>query len=277
VSWKGTLAALIAAVLAAAPVRAWSPQEEPVTLWVLPLDNPGADPTLDDLARAVSDLLQVAFARLSACAVVDRAHLSALLSEQSLSAAELARPDSRRSIARLLGARWMCQGSLARRGARLWIAVHVIELESTRVLASQQIEADPAELAPRLSELAEGLVRAVLARPCGGEGAVDSAPAANLGFLRGLSHYYAGQYHRALAEFLRSGATPELADGSALWRANCYLALAQPEHAFLELARLRRRATHVLDPAELDERLERCRRQLTSDELRTCEWILSGG
>jgi len=272
VSWRSTcLAALLVVGLAGAPAA--GAEVGAPTLWVLPFDNIGGDPALDDLARAVSELLTVTFSRSSECAVVERDRLAAVLAEQSLSSAGVLEPGTRRTVGRLLGARWMLHGSLARRGTRLWIAAHVTELESTRILTSEQIEAEPAELAPMLSELAARLMRALLARPSS-PGALDPAPAANLHFLRGLGQYYSGQHHRALAEFLRAGAEPGLADSAALWRANCYLDLQEFAHAFLELARLRGRGTLALDPHDLEQRLERCRRELSADELRTCEALL---
>lgn len=268
------LAALLAASPAGAP-SASGMQAEAVTLWVLPFENLGRDPALDDLARAVTDLLTLAFAGTSECAVVERERLAAVLAEHSLAAAGLSEPGTRRTVGRLLGARWMLHGSLARRGTKLRIAAHVTEVESTRILASEQMEAEPAELAPMLDELAGSLLSVLRSRPGGAApGRLDPTPVANLHFLRGLSHYYSGLQHRALAEFLRAGAEPALADLSALWRANCYLSLSKFEHAFLELAPLQHRGTNALDPAALHERLERCRRELSADELQTCEWLL---
>lgn len=272
-SWKAAcLAALIAAGRAGAPAGG-EPREEAVTLWVLPFENLGGDPALDDLARAVSELLTLSFAR-SEYAVVERERLAAVLAEQSLASAGLSEPGTRRTVGRLLGARWMLHGSLARRGTKLWIAAHVTELESTRILASEQMEAEPAELASMLGELAGRLLHATRARLGGTTEKLDPTPEANLHFLRGLSHYYSGQHHRALAEFLRSGAEPGLADSSALWRANCYLGLEKYAHAFLELVRLQRRSTNTLDPAALQERIEHCRRALSAEELRDCENLL---
>ncbi len=250
-------------------------QEEPVTLWVLPLDNRSGDPALDDLARALSDLLTLAFACSSDCAVVDREHLAAVLEEQSLPAAGLAEPGTRRALGRLLGARWILHGSLARRGTKLWIATHLTELESTRILASEQVEADPSQLAQMLPDLAGKLLRAVRITHGGGAAQeIDLAPVANLHFLRGLGHYYSGQYHRALAEFLRSAAEPGLAGPSALWRANCYLGLEKYEHAFLELTRLRAEGSHQLDPEVLKDRIERCRKNLSAEDIDACERLL---
>lgn len=274
------LAASLACGLAGASATRGA-QEEAVTLWVLPLENPARDRELDDLARAVTDLLSITLARAEECALVERERLDAVLSEQSLALAGLADPGTRRRVGGLLGARWVLHGSLARHAERLWIAAHVTEVESTRILASEQFEAEPAELAARLDELAAGLVRALRARAgvvvethTVAPAELDPTPAASLRFLRGLGHYYSGLPHRALAEFLHAGCEAGLADSAAVWRANCYLALRESGHAFLELARLRRRGTGALDPAALDERIERCRRMLSPEELRLCELLL---
>jgi hypothetical protein len=210
--------------------------------------------------------------------VVERERLASLLAEQSLTATSLSEPGTRRALGKLLGARWMLHGSLARRGAKLWIAVHVTEVASTRVLASGEIEAEPSDLARELAELTAKLVRALPAsHGAVAPGELDPTPVASLHLLRGLGAYYSGEHHRALAEFLRAGAEPALADTAALWRARTYLALAEPAHAYLELARLERRGTHALDRRDLEERLARCRSSLSADELRTCEALLAAG
>jgi TolB-like protein len=265
---------------ASVPVRA-AAQGDPVTVCVLPLDVGGADPALSDLAGALSELLALAFARSDECALVDRARLAALLAEQSLASA-LAEDGARRTLGRLLGARWLVHGTLARRGTRLWIAVHVTDVESTRVLASQQVEADPGALEQALPELVAGLMRALRAPRGGPAQELDPTPLASLHFLRGLSHATSGQHERALAEFLRSGAEPALAAASALWRANCYLALERHAHAYLELARLTAApgeggvpAAPAVDPRVLDQKLALCRAALPADELRTCERLLA--
>jgi TolB-like protein len=268
-----TLALLLVAFLGAA--RGARAQAEPPTLWVLPLESLADDPELDELALALSDLLALSFARSRDCAVVERARLAALLAEQSLPAAGLDEPGTRRGLGRLLGARWMLHGSLARRGTRLWIAAHVTDVESTLVLASEQFEAEPAELAPRLVELTAKLRCALRSGAGAAVGAeLDPTPATTLHFLRGLAQHHAGRYHAALAEFLRAGGEPALVDLCASWRANAFLGLEEFGHAYLELARLQRRGTEALDPRSLDERLERCRRELSADELRTCETLL---
>jgi TolB-like protein len=282
VSWRSACSAFLLAVgLAGAPAARAQHSghgDEAATLWVLPLESLGPDPALADLARAVMDLLVVGFSRSDTFAVVERERLASLLAEQSLTAASLAEPGTRRTLGKLLGARWMLHGSLARRGTRLRIAVHVSEVASTRVLASAEIEVEPPDLARGLSELTAKLVRAL----SGSQGTVapgelDPTPVASLHFLRGLGAHYSGEHHLALAEFLRAGAEPALADTAALWRARTYLALAEPAHAYLELARLERRGTHALDRRDLEERLARCRSSLSAEELRTCEALLAAG
>ena len=258
------IAALATVLLCGSPSA--QPGEEAVSVWILPFDHAGDGG--DELGATIADLLTLSFSRSPRYAVVDRQALAEILAERSVAAAGLARPGV--GAEKLLWARRMLHGTVSRRGSSLLITAHVTDVESTRILVSAQVSGEAAALACLVQELTAELMSAPRVADGGSRpGEADPAPAANLHFLRGLSHYHARQYHRALAEFLRSGADPEARALSALWRANCYIATERHAHAFLELLRLRREGLGRVSPDDLQRLLDECREHLSADEIRT--------
>jgi len=238
---------------------------EPVSVWIVPFDVvggvPGDEGPPDELGVTIADLLTASLSRSPDYAVVDRQALAEVLAERSQTGG---------GFSRLVWARWMLHGTVTRRGDSLGITAHVTDVASTRILGSAQVSGERGELSRIVQALASELreiPRSADHRT--GPGETDSAPVANLHFMRGLSRYHAGQYHRALAEFIRSGADPALGDLSSLWRANCYLAAQRHDHAFLELSRLRRGGAGRVSPDDLQRLLDECLLHLSAEEVRT--------
>ena len=234
---------------------------EPVSVWIVPFDVLGDEVSRDEPGVTLADLLTVALSRWPEYAVVDRRVLAEVLAERS---------ETGGAPGQLVWARWMLHGTVTRRGDALGITAHVTDVASTRILGSARVSG-AADTLPRMVQALTAELRAVLqgaARPAGA-GEADAAPAANLHFMRGLSRFHAGQYHRALAEFIRSGAEPEVEQLSSLWRANCYLATKRYDHAFLELSRLRREGPGRVKSDDLQRLLEECLQHLSPGEVRT--------
>jgi hypothetical protein len=203
--------------------------------------------------------------------VVEREHLDRILAEHKLGAAGLVAPARRSGIGRLLGATAMIAGSPAREGRELTVTARVIDVASSRVLASAQVTGSEDRLAETVRELQRKLWIGLGAARWGAIGTrPDPAPLQNLHFLRGLSSYYAGRHHQALAEFMQCG------DGDlpALWRANCYLAREEYDEAYLELIRLKLKGRGTLGAAELEGKLERCRARLAAEDVELCERLV---
>jgi len=263
---------LVAAALAVLAPASAQAAMEPVSVWILPFDvsgdAPGEEGSPDDLGVAFADLLTASLSRSPDHAVVDRGALAEVLAERS---------ETGGVSRRLVWARWMLHGTVTRRGDSLDVTAHVTDVASTRILGSAQASCRGGPGSPELARIVEALTSELTKIPRGAGrrpapdrtvDRTDGAPVANLHFMRGLSRYHAGQYHRALAEFLRSGADPEVEELSGLWRANCYLAAKRYDHAFLELSRLRRRGPGRVDPGDLQRLLEECLRHLSDEEVR---------
>lgn len=237
---------------------------QPISVWILPFDVlgdvPGDEDSPAELGVTIADLLTASLSRSPDYAVVDRRALAEVLAERS---------ETGGGSGKLVWARWMLHGTVTRRGESLGITAHVTDVASTRILGSAQVVGGSSELSRIVQALASEL-RAIprSAERRTGPGATDTAPVANLHFMRGLSRYHAGQTHRALAEFIRSGADPAVEDLSSLWRANCYLAAKWYGQAFLELSRLRRGGSGRVNPDDLRRLLDECLKHLSAEEVR---------
>ena len=236
-------------------------EKEPVSVWIVPFDVPGNETSPNELGVIIADLLTASLSRSPDHAVVDRRALAEVLAERS---------ETGGVSGKLVWARWMLHGTVTRRGESLGITAHITDVASTRILGSAQVYGERGDLSRIVQALTSKLreiPRSADRRTDPGE--TDTAPVANLHFMRGLSHYHAGQYHRALAEFIRSGADSEVEDLSSLWRANCYLAAKRYDHAFLELSRLRRGGSGRASPDDLQRLLNQCEQHLSAEEVRT--------
>ena len=260
---KGTSSCLAAAalILLCGPA---SPQAEvkPVSVWILPFDVLGDEDPPDELGVTIADLLTASLSRSPDYAVVDRRALVEVLAE---------RTERGVGAGKLVWARWMLHGTVTRQGASLGITAHVTDVASARILGSARVFVDSGSL--ELSQMVRALTSQLReisrsAQRRTGPGETDTAPVANLHFMRGLSRYHAGQYHRALAEFIRSGADPEVEDLSCLWRANCYLAAKWYDHAYLELSWLRHLGSGRVNPDDLQRLLDECLLHLSAEEIR---------
>ena len=240
----------------------------PATVWVLPLETAAGIPS--DLGATLADLLTIEIGRSTAHAVVTRTHLTEVLAERSLSAAQAASRHHRQELGHLLGADWILHGTIARHDDALTITTHLTEVRSTRIVASGVATGNLTSLPSSLSRLIASTLPATQLPPQ--TKPRTRTPEADLHFLRGLTHFDAGHYHRALADFLRSSSAPELKHLSTLWQANCYLATETYDQAFLTLLRLRQLASPQLS-LDLSPKLQRCRQHLSPQELSTYELL----
>jgi TolB-like protein len=254
----------VAVVLALAVVPGAAASEQ-VRLWILPFQSPG-DADLEVLAETAPELLTVFFSRPPGVVVVERDHLNRILAEQGLGRNGLAEPSSRRRIGELLGATTMITGSVTRKESELIFTAHATEVGSGRVQASEQVAGAADHLEETLQKLCRKLMESLLteAHDVGWETEPD--PGRSLHFLRGLSFYFAANYHRALGEFIECDRSREPDALVTLWRANCYLAVENYGHALLELTRLEQDGADAVSQAEVERKLGQCLEHLSPDE-----------
>lgn len=264
--------------LAAAGCGASSAGPNAVRFWILPFENAAKDASLSYLSSALPELLTVFVSGTGTYSVVEREHLDRILAEHALSAEGLIAPARRNRIGRLLGATAMITGSYAREGRELIVTASATDVASGRVLASAQVAGSEDRLGETMKELHQELVRGLGDVPPGPkETKADPAPLQNLHFLRGLSFFYAARYHQALAEFIECGRDGKRDGLPGLWRANCYLAREEYDHAYLELIRLKREAPGAVGVAELEGKLDRCLAQLPPGDVQVYDRLVSPG
>jgi TolB-like protein len=258
------MTALFALALAAAVIGG-VPSQPLERLWILPFENQRSDAELAHLEHTLPALLATYVSRSREYAVVDRDDLDRVLAEQSLSLAGLADDDARRGVGGSLGATLIVSGSFRRDGPVLRAAARVVDVASGQVLASAEGEGSEQDLGRLASSLYAEVQRELRARlPEPPPEHLDRAPVSNLHFMKGLGHYFAARYERALAEFL---AGAETTDVFRWWRAKCHLARGRYDQAYLELVQIEDDGGGRIDREELERARRDCRKHLNPDEM----------
>jgi len=249
-----------------------------VRFWILPFENAARHGDLANVSHAATELLTLFVSKAGKHSVVEREHLDRILAEHALSRDGLVAPARRARIGRLLGATAMITGSCAREGKRLLVMAHVTDIASGRVRASARAVGTDDRLAETIQTLYENLVKGLLdSRPAPSESQAEPTPLQNLHFLRGLSYFYSARYTQALAELIQCGPDAEQDGLPGLWRANCYLAREEYDHAYLELIRLKRNGLASAGASEHEEKLRVCLAHLAPEDVQAYDRLLSAG
>jgi hypothetical protein len=241
-----------------------------VVLWILPFTPAEPDPALEHLQHALPALVSVAISSSSGThEIVEREQLDRVMREQSLSLAQLASPETRQRVGKLLGATVMLSGSFAGQGSRLHVTMRATDLETGVVTSTADgigPLSQPGTLVTSLyRRLAVDLGRRL---PELAPHQIDDVPLSNLHFMKGLGHYYSARYSHAIAEFMRAGDDTRLAGISRLWRARAYLAERQYSQAYLELVPLTSGATSSVQAHDVTAILRECETHLSGDDMR---------
>jgi tetratricopeptide (TPR) repeat protein len=222
---------------------AWA-GDRPPRLWILPFDNPGADPSGAYLEEAIP-----------------------ALAEQSLTLEGLTAPHAKHEVGKLLGATVMISGSFVKHGPHLLVTMRASDIESGMVTATAETRGPAGQVGRLVSDLYRRLARDL------GRGLpdlrvdqIDDVPLSNLHFMRGLGYYYSARYHQALAEFMQATREKPVADIARLWLANAYLAQEEYDHAYLELIRLQLVGSRNFRQGEIEAKMRACEKHLSADE-----------
>lgn len=153
------LAFLIASVLWGAIAIA----DEPGAFAVWPFDSDvfGQPASADERLVAQEifpDLLGAELAVLSRRVLVERHRLGELLNEQKIGTSELADEMTRLRLGRLVGARWMVFGSYLRIGDSWQIDTRIVDVESSRILATSSESGQDADYANAMKRIAGRLL-----------------------------------------------------------------------------------------------------------------------
>lgn len=193
------------------------------------------DAALGGMNSALSDLLQASLSQHSEVTVVDREHLSKLMSEHEVTVRGLSDPVTAARLGGLLGADKFINGSVMMANNDIVIVANVLDVRTSTVLASKKIRGLPANLADLSMELAGQLVT-VLNIKASSTGEIEQQPMGSLHFLRGLGFYQSGNYDRALSEFMLCGDMVPDHPSYRYWIGLCYFQLKGFDHARIEFS-----------------------------------------
>jgi TolB-like protein len=203
------LTAASAAVAAIANVVRAQPAAVPggVAIVVWDFDNqtpPGASAhrpeQIDYLRRSLSEAMTLALLE-TGVPVVERQRLRDVLAEQRLATSDLADPDTRLRLGRIVGAGRMVFGGYFALGDQVQVNMRAVETATSRVLLSDEFAAPLDQVMARAQPLAMRL-----ARHFGGArtGSADGyPPEVWLAYDRALALSDAGQYEQAISALRR--------------------------------------------------------------------------
>ncbi|NQT85456.1 hypothetical protein HQ560_01750 [bacterium] len=230
------LALALAVASAAAAGQGAEPARKTTTIAALPFRLAAPDERYALLAEAFGDLLMARLATVEGLVFVERSALDTVLAELDRTA--LMAPAEQARLGRMLGATFLLTGSLTAAGERLQIHAHLLEVATTRVARSAKATAR----ADRVVEAVEALSRQLAERldldlPTLTPEQIDRSPEANLHFMRGLGHYFAGMPDHAIACFMKALASDPTHARARFWNGKTYFEQDERAHARIELDR----------------------------------------
>lgn len=142
------------------------PQGQPTAIAIWPFESQfaGINGGVDDgllIREVMADMLGAELGRFGNLRLVERQRLGDLLNEQRLGSSELADEATRLRLGRLIGARWLLFGNHLQIGDAWQFDIRVVDVESSRVVATASESGSGREYGPTLSRLATQLRKAL--------------------------------------------------------------------------------------------------------------------
>ncbi len=166
--WRASPMAVVLLTVAMALVQARvdaQPASLPaVVVWDFDNQSPGAAATAsagDFLKRSLSENLTVTLLQVAGLPVLERQRLRDLLTEQKVSATELADEDARVRLGRIVGAARMVFGGFFVLGDEVQVHVRVVDTATSRVLFSDEATTALATVMQQIEPLNRRLARAL--------------------------------------------------------------------------------------------------------------------
>lgn len=210
-----------------------------ITILVLPFENSTGEEKLEPLEEGLRDLIIADLGRVKGIVVVERDSLDKIIEEQKLSLRGLIDKETQVKIGKLAGANIMLAGGFTLIDGIMKINAHLLDVETTELIKSEEIEGKVTDIVQLSKELTLRLLRdldiKIESLP---ELDVDKSPKINLHFIRGLGYYYGCMYDHAIMEFMNALAlNPNFID-ARFWMGRSYLEQGEFEHARIEFKRL---------------------------------------
>lgn len=203
---------------------------------IAPLNNNTGDKQYDALAEGFADMLAATLSGQKAIKVVERQRLRDILREQKLSLLGLTDPATAVKVGKLLKADRIFIGGITKPKDIFIINVHAYEIETARLVTSEQIQGKPEEILSTTYNLVNKLCKRLnlQLKPIDPND-IDENPNASLHFIRGLGFYYSGNFDNAIVEFMKTQDLDPTLDKAGYWMALCFMEANEYRHAVVEL------------------------------------------
>jgi len=229
----------------------------------LPFRNSSAKAEFTPIAEGLGDFLVACAHGAKRVAFVERAELQRILDEQKLSLAALQDDQTRTRLGRLLTADYLLTGSMTVVDGDIRINAHLFEVETSRVVNSDESAGKITELIETVQPLAASLMKDIgVALPPLDPARVDQSPVANLHFMRGLGYYYGNMRNHAIAEFMKALACKPDHARARYWSGRCYLDGREWDHAAIEYGRFLKEFPKDDLAAQAARELAACRQRM---------------
>lgn len=187
------------------------------------------DKQYDALAEGFADMLAAALSEQKTVKVVERQRLRELLKEQKLSLLGLTDQATAVKVGKLLKADRIFVGGITKPKEIFIINVHAYEIETARLVTSEQAQSKPAEIVAATYNLVNRLCKKLNVQ------LKTLDPNASLHFIRGLGFYYSGNFDNAIVEFMKTQDLDLTSDKAVYWMALCFMETNEYKHALIEL------------------------------------------
>jgi curli biogenesis system outer membrane secretion channel CsgG len=120
-------------------------------------NNSMAGGELDYLSKALSEMLLTNLSQTSNIRLVERVNLRQALEEQHLSTSQLASEETRLKLGKIAGANLMAFGSYMAMGSQIRIDVRVVDVETSQIKFSENVNTSSQDAAKQMQTLAQAI------------------------------------------------------------------------------------------------------------------------
>lgn len=239
----------------------------PSVICIAPLNNNTGNKQYDALAEGFADILATTLSEQKAVKVVERQRLRELLREQKLSLLGLTDPVTAVKVGKLLKADRIFVGGITKPKETFIINVHAYEIETARLVTSEQIQGKPEEIVSATYNLVNKLCQKLnlQLKPIDPND-IDKNPNASLHFIRGLGFYYSGNFDNAIVEFMKTQDLDSTSDKAGYWMALCFMEVNEYRHALIELEDLLVRFPKSSLRRDTQEKMTICKKHIKSEQ-----------
>ncbi|MFH1074192.1 MAG: CsgG/HfaB family protein [Candidatus Firestonebacteria bacterium] len=199
---------------------------------ITPFENSTENEEFEQLRTIVGDIFASELIGCKDIIVVERERLNDVIKEQKLALTGLVNDNKMVRIGKILGANIILTGGFALSESNIKINVHLFEVETTRLIKSEEITGKSSEILDLIKILSEKLIKDLnIEKGINKREETDERFDLNIRFIKGLGFYYGCEYDRAILEFMKLLRRDPSNTDALFWKAESYYAGKEYNHA----------------------------------------------